>query len=111
MNIAKVLVAVLTLTSVDLARAEDNPSPRPGKQPAIEAATPPSSLMEMLSACPTARQPDGWGVMWHPSLPGLDPLESERVFKYLEAPDFDDCLRLMIESEPMSHKLVLRLKD
>jgi hypothetical protein len=34
-----------------------------------------------------------------------------RVFKYLEAPDFDDCLRLLIESDPDAHKLVLSMKD
>ncbi len=75
-------------------------------------------FLSMVGVCPIAGQPEGWAVVWHTEIPGpqsvplkqIERTKSERVFKYLEAPDFDGCLRSLIESDPKAHAAVRALQ-
>ena len=72
-----------------------------GKQP----------LMSMIGVCRIPDQPDGWAVVWHTEIPEIERATSARVFTHLEAPDFDRCLRLLVESDPKTLASVRALKD
>ena len=68
-------------------------------------------LLSMVGVCPVPDQPDGWAVVWHTEIPEIERATSARVFTHLEAPDFDRCLRLLVESDPKTLAGVRALKD
>ncbi len=63
-------------------------------------------LLGVIGVCPAE---SGWRVVWHQnSFP--DQPNAMVVFKVLESPKFDGCLRRLIESDERVHALVSRLR-
>jgi hypothetical protein len=53
---------------------------------------------DVVSVCPIAANGRSWAVAWHPGADGPNQA-SARVFRYLQGPDVDECLTLMVESD------------
>jgi hypothetical protein len=58
-----------------------------------------------VSVCAVPSEGRSWSVVWHPGASGPDGASS-RVFRYLEAPDVDECLTLMILSDDRARVVV-----
>jgi len=67
----------------------------------------PFDPFELVGVCAVKSETRSWSVVWHPRATGTDP-EAIRVFRRLEASDFNDCLALLIESDDATRKTVLR---
>ena len=75
------------------------------------APAPPEGLIDpfqVVGLCPIESPPRTWSVVWHPGAPGAG-AAAERVFRYLESPDFTNCLTLLIESDDAAREAAARL--
>src|SRR6267142_2499972 len=78
--------------------------------PALPIESSPEAFFEpfeLVGICAVKSETRTWSVVWHPRATGSDP-SANRVFRRLEAPDFNDCLALLIESDDATREAVLR---
>jgi hypothetical protein len=60
---------------------------------------------DVVGVCPIATKGRAWSVAWHQGIDGPD-TATARVFRYLQSPDVDGCLALMVEADQETYEIV-----
>jgi hypothetical protein len=85
-----VVVAVLAVCSVGL----------DATTAASEVEQGESSYYDVIGIGWSAAAEGGPRFVWRVDVPGIDPVESTRIFRYLEGPDIEACMAAIIDSSP-----------